>query len=192
MLLRLLYSACYHGITVVESKREVDMPTSANRRRVELPAALFARLEERARRDGQTIAGLVATLLAGALDAPGGGVQGERGGDREVIALLQQVIHNNGMLWRELQLVQQRLDLVLRVLVEGQGDAEGEASEASAASRTARQRLLEELSESYVPAPLPPVSTLAQSGELRPIQSRTLWQRPLGTPKREAAEEREE
>jgi hypothetical protein len=132
---------------------------------------------------------LVATLLASALDAPVGGVQGEKGGDREVIALLQQVIHNNGVLWRELQFVQQRLDLALRVLVEGQVGTEGEAS---AASRAARQRLLEELSEPYVAAPLPPISTLAQAGEPRPIQSRTLWQRPQGTPKREAAEEREE
>jgi hypothetical protein len=154
------------------------MPTSVNRRRVELPAALFARLEERARRDGQTIAGLVAALLASALDASVGGEQGERGGDQEVRALLMQALHYDKLHQRELQFVGQRLDLALRVLVAGQPAAEGDPGDA--------------LAEYRVAEPLPQATTLAQAGEPRPIQSRTLWQRPQESPKREATEDREE
>lgn len=100
------------------------MPTSVNRRRVEVPAALFARLEERARRDGQTVAGLVAALLAGALDAPVVGQEAEVG-DAEVRALLRQMAHNDTVQLRELRFVQQRLDLALRLLAEGPGTGEG-------------------------------------------------------------------
>lgn len=159
------------------------MPTSPNRRRVEIPAALYARLEERARRDGQTIAGLVATLLASALDAstpPSSADEDQRASNQGFRALLQQVLHNDTLQLRELQLIQQRLDLTLRLLVEEQPPPDRDPAEAPAPGRASRQRLLDALSETYVAVPLRPPSTLAQSGEPRPVISRTLWQRPQG------------
>lgn len=39
------------------------MPSSQNRRRVELPAELYARLEERAERNGSTVAAATAELI---------------------------------------------------------------------------------------------------------------------------------
>ena len=44
------------------------MPSSANRHRIEIPTALFERLEGRARGVGMTVAALAAALLADALD----------------------------------------------------------------------------------------------------------------------------
>src|SRR5690242_4283370 len=98
------------------------MPTSPNRRRVEIPAALFARLEDRARRDGQTLAGLVATLLSAALDAPSQPppVETQASENPNGRELLQQVLSNDVLQLRELQFIQQRLDLTLRLLVEDQ------------------------------------------------------------------------
>ncbi len=51
---------------------------------------------------------------------------------------------------------------------------------------------LDALTETYVAVPLQPGATLAQSGEPRPIVSRTLWQRPKETPARDPAERPEE
>ncbi|MFN8511331.1 MAG: hypothetical protein U0232_01010 [Thermomicrobiales bacterium] len=171
------------------------MPTSPNRRRIEIPAALFARLEERARRDGQTLSGLVASLLASSLDAPNQPSPGtERGsaGNPDVRELLQQVLSNDLLQLRELQLLQQRLDLTMRLLVEDQLPADRDPGVAPAAHRASRQRLLDALTETYVAVPLQPGTTLAQAGEPRPIVSRTLWQRPKETPARDPSERPEE
>ena len=168
------------------------MPTSPNRRRIEIPAALYTRLEVRARRDGQTIAGLVATLLADALDAaPGGaaGAQTEGAGAQELRASLRQVLHNDALQLRELQFVQQRLDLALRVLVAGHPAAEGDPCAAPDAGQAARQRLAEALTEHYVAVPHSPGTPLAQSGEPRPAQARTLWRRPQRAADREESDD---
>lgn len=47
------------------------MPSSPNRRRVEIPLALHDRLERRAQRDGLTTSALATALLTGALDREG-------------------------------------------------------------------------------------------------------------------------
>lgn len=171
------------------------MPTSPNRRRIEIPAALFARLEERARRDGQTLSGLVASLLANSLEAPNQpspSTEHVPSGNPDVRALLRQVLSNDLLQLRELQLLQQRLDLTMRLLVEDQLPADRDPGVAPAASRAARQRLLDALTETYVAVPPQPGATLAQSGEPRPIISRTLWQRPKETPTRDPADRAEE
>jgi hypothetical protein len=170
------------------------MPTSPNRRRIEIPAALFARLEERARRDGQTLAGLVATLLAGALDAAPQPPTAERqtSDNPSLRELLQQVLSNDALQLRELQSIQQRLDAVMRALLEGPSPAEADPGTAPNVSQATRQRLLDALTETYVAAPHRPPSTLAQAGEPRPILSRTLWQRPKDSPEREPSEKPEE
>jgi hypothetical protein len=163
------------------------MPTSPNRRRIEIPVVLFARLEERARRDGQTLAGLVATLLSNALDAPArtaAGTPGDEAANSDLRSLLQQVLHNDALQLRELQFAQQRLDLLLHALIEGQPHAQADPTAPSAAGRPARERLLDALTETYVAAPLRPATTLSQTGEPRPALSRTLWQRPAEAPER--------
>jgi hypothetical protein len=156
------------------------MPTSPNRRRIEIPAALFVRLEERARRDGQTLAGLVTTLLASALDAPTQPAPraADAGtGNPDLPDLIQQLLHNDALQLRELQFVQQRLDGVLRALVEGQPAFDNPDNHPTA-NPASRQRLLEALTEAYVALPPRPPATLAHTGEPRPVLSRTLWQRP--------------
>jgi hypothetical protein len=170
------------------------MPTSPNRRRIEIPAALFARLEERARRDGQTLAGLVATLLAGALDASSQPPFAKRqtSDNPNVREMVQQVLSNDVLQLREMQSIQQRLDAVMRALLEGQLPAEADPSATTSVSQATRQRLLDALTEPYIAAPLRPPSTLAQSGEPRPILSRTLWQRPKDQPEHEPSEKPEE
>src|SRR5690242_1992082 len=58
------------------------MPSSPNRRRLEIPTSLYARLEEEAQRRQMTAASLATVLLAGALDRAG---QGSGQGDGEAI-----------------------------------------------------------------------------------------------------------
>jgi hypothetical protein len=91
-----------------------------------------------------------------------------------------------------MQSIQQRLDAVMRALLEGQLPAEADPSATTSVSQATRQRLLDALTEPYIAAPLRPPSTLAQSGEPRPILSRTLWQRPKDQPEHEPSEKPEE
>lgn len=105
------------------------MPSSANRRRIELPNELHERLRVRAERAGMTVAALAAALLTDALARDGEGSElacaslGWREaaslaapGRQVLLPLLRELLEVDGEQLRELRAIGRRLDALAGAL----------------------------------------------------------------------------
>lgn len=89
------------------------MPSSPNRRRIELPAALYARLEALAERSQMTTAALAAALLAAALD--------QRQPYREIGEQLRQLVEAGSRQEGELRALRELIGARASHAAQGQG-----------------------------------------------------------------------
>jgi hypothetical protein len=194
------------------------MPSSPNRRRLEIPTALYARLEEAARGRQMTAAGLATLLLADALgrvEAAGGEGEGEalaaiRRGVDELLAAGARQADELGALRREVALVLPHLVSAAPVTAPlapaTQGARRGEFEEwaelrVGEQGGPAGRRAFQLLAFEEVRADLPPIvqeylrllliGEMAQSPDLRAAyrrQARTLRERLEALPTGEGVE----
>lgn len=81
------------------------MPSSANRHRLEIPTALYARLEDESQRRQVTAAALATALLTDALDS----ADRERGGAGEMKEMLRQLLDGSARQTAELRALRREL-----------------------------------------------------------------------------------